>query len=150
MKKCAALVFGLLFALALAGCASELKLGGKNEYETDISPDVGMTIADGTLTATGATVELRNDTDGDLASGNGYDLLIQAEREDGWYDIETGEWTNTAEARLFAPGTSTIELSWADSYGALPPGRYRILKGFWPETEGSPVLILSAEFEVKK
>ena len=149
MKKNVLCLCAALLALVLTGCGAALELGAENTLETDADPNAAMIALTDTLTPTGVTVRVDNDTGEDLASGNRYDLALQAEQDGRWYAIETGEWSNTAEAQIFAPGETEVELSWADSYGALPKGRYRVVKGFWPVAAGETPLYLAAEFTLE-
>ncbi len=137
--------------MAFAACSVSLKLG--DPFASPVNTVEGLTLqaeAD-TVTATSLTLTLTNETDQTFASGNDYDFTLQAKEKGNWYAIREGDFNNTADARIFMPGSHTIEISWANRYGTLPAGEYRIVKNFFPEvsdeglTEG---YLLAAEFEI--
>jgi len=140
-----------VLALALAcltACGRSLSLGEKVGYDTNTFPGASMAVEADTVTATGAALTITNETGGEILSGNRHDFVVQAEKDGDWYDIETGEWANTAEAWVLPEGVTDMEASWADRYGALPKGHYRIVKGFWTEGAVERSFRLSAEFDV--
>ena len=57
---------------------------------------------------------------------------------------------STAEAMIIPEGESgELETNWAASYGTLPKGRYRLVKGFFEEDPNAAGFTLAAEFEIK-
>ena len=99
-----------------------------NDYE-----GVTMSIVDGTLSSTGATVCVLNTLDKWVDSGNEHDFGLQIEKNGKWYWLESGEeFANTAEAYMFLTDEPReLKMSWGNRYGKLELGRYRIVKRFF-------------------
>ena len=87
-----------------------------------------------------------NTTDEEIDSGNAYDFGVQVERNGAWYWLEEeGERANTAEALIYLKDTPReLEFNWADRYGSLPKGHYRVVKGFFESAYSN--FRLAAEF----
>lgn len=63
------------------------------------------------------------------------------------YRIDNAAWTTVAYPVM--PGEQrTFSMDWAWLYGALPEGKYRITKYYFPESDPQTKLTLSAEFLV--
>ena len=104
-------------------------------------------------TASSLTVELKNDTDSVWQSGNMRDYTLECERDGVWYTVEAkGDFANTMELMLFAPGqTLTHTFDFAERYGALPGGKYRVVKSWWANasaTREAGEFYLTCEFTV--
>ena len=100
------------------------------------------------------TVELKNGTDSVWQSGNMRDYTLEYERDGVWYTVEAkGDFANTMELMLFGPGqilTHTFEFS--ERYGALPSGKYRVVKSWWANasaTREAGEFYLTCEFSVE-
>lgn len=143
----------LLCVLLLTGCGGEAKTGEKFEGEVNTYEGVTMTAAEGTAYPGTVTVEILNTTDREIDSGNAYDFSLQKEVNGEWYWLETrkDEYDNTAEALIYPKGeTVEQELMWADLYGSLPEGHYRVVKWFFEYREpgGHIDFLLAAEFDI--
>lgn len=89
---------------------------------------VSMSIKDGTLTGTGATFILTNDSDIDVIYGNPYSIQI---KEDGkWQEIDVDLSFTLPAYTLKAKTSEEITINWEYSYGKLKNGEYRIIKAF--------------------
>lgn len=132
MKK---IILLCLVILELVGCG-KIRDDAQVEDKTDIKvfqKDVVMSVKEGTLTNTGATVILKNDSDKDLQYCNRY--KIEVRKDDEWRDVE-GEAIFTLPAfGLMAKESVEIKLYWEHSYGKLPKGTYRIIKSIDYEYE---------------
>lgn len=154
MKKITAAVLCIISALSLFGCGkNSLKPGEESTVTEGTGFDVSMTIVEGTVTPSKATVLVTNNTDIEIDSGNEYDFSIEVLDKGKWKAIETDERDNTAEALIFT-GESELVLDWKNIYGALPKGHYRIVKSFFPWTENGIYGIddqfyLTAEFSIE-
>ena len=100
------------------------------------------------------TVKIENLTDSTWQSGNMRDYSLEAERDGEWYSVtQIGEFANTMELMLFAPGNElTHTFKFKDRYGKLPAGKYRVVKSFWAnatETVEAGEFHLVCEFTVE-
>ena len=136
MKKTilAILMCGSL-VLGMTGCGSfknELEVGNKSDVQIS-QHDVSMSIKDGTLTNTSATLVLTNNSDKDFQYGNPYEIEIKKDGE--WHKINAELNFTLPLYNLKAGETEEIELNWENGYGKLPSGTYRIVKDIDHETE---------------
>lgn len=130
--------FGATFG-ELAGNKT-LREGAKMEYISNTSDTL--------------TVKIENLTDSTWQSGNMRDYSLEAERDGEWYSVtQIGEFANTMELMLFAPGNElTHTFKFKDRYGKLPAGKYRVVKSFWAnatETFEAGEFHLVCEFTVE-
>lgn len=97
----------------------------KKEYPI---ADVSMSIKDDTLTGTGATFILTNDSAIDVIYGNPYSIQI---KEDGKWQAIDVDLSFTLPAYILKAKTSEeITINWEYGYGKLENGEYRIIKDF--------------------
>ena len=150
MKKAilAALVCGFIL-LGLTGCSinkNEFEIGKESDVEI-ASKGVSLSIKEDTLTNTGATLVLKNDTDVDVQYGNPYEIEI---KEDGEWKKINVELSFTLPAFLLnANESAEIELNWANGYGKLASGVYRIIKSINVKEGGEyKSFYVSAEFTI--
>jgi c-di-AMP phosphodiesterase-like protein len=97
----------------------------KKEYPID---GVSMSIKEGTLTNTGVTLILKNDSNIDVSYGNPY--IIKIKKEDKWQNIENDLHFNLPAFSLKSKTSKEISLNWEIGYGKLEKGEYRIIKNF--------------------
>lgn len=150
LKKFTNLIPVMIFSIFLMCCGKTLEIGAVAEPAVHTYSGVTMEIVDDTVTATGMTIEILNQTDVEINSGNKHDFAIQVKKNGTWYEIQTGERNNTSEAIVFLKDNPVqMEISWSHTYGILPKGNYRIVKGFFPWTEekgSGATFMLAAEF----
>ncbi len=148
------MVICITLALSVSGCGKTgLKIGEASSVVEGTEFDVSMEIVDGAVTPIKATLRVTNNTDLEIESGNAADFTIEVLQDDEWKTIEIGERNNTAEAIGFV-GESELEISWINTYGKLPGGKYRIVKCFFPLTEDGSYgvddrFFLTAEFNIE-
>lgn len=142
------MVVGII-VLGLTGCEkNKLDIGKKSDIEITKN-DVTLSIKDGTLTKTGATLILKNNSNVDVEYGNPYEIEI---KQDGfWYKINVQLYFNSPAYGLKPNESEQIELNWKNSYGKLPSGEYRIIKSIDVEKEDGTFdsFYISAEFTIK-
>lgn len=121
--------------LGMTGCGNsknEFDVGEKSDIKIS-QTDVALTIKDGTLTNTGATLILKNNSSKYYHYGNPY--VIEIKKDGEWHHIDV-ELSFTLLAFGLKPGESKeIELNWEHGYGKLSSGTYRIIKGIDYEYE---------------
>ena len=153
MKKLINLIAMMSLVTVLAGCGNALEIGAVAEQAVNTYRGVNMKIIDGSVTSTGMTIEILNQTETEINSGNKNDFSIQVKKDGKWYEIQTKERNNTSEAIVFLKDNPVqMEISWRSIYGILPKGEYRIVKGFfsWTEEKGSgATFVLGAEFSIE-
>lgn len=148
MKKrriLAAFLAGLL--LAFTGCGGP-KQGKAAEHQPNTRPGAELVLLE--YSPGGAVYKIVNDTGKEIYTGNKDVISLEMEQEGVWYEIDVGERSFTAEAMIVPEGESgELETNWAGSYGTLPKGRYRLVKGFFEEDPNAAGFVLAAEFEIE-
>lgn len=144
------LVCGFM-VLGLTGCGTnknEFDIGKESNIEI-VEKAVSLTVKENTLTETGATLILKNDSDVDVEYGNPYEMEI---KKDGkWHKINV-ELNFTLPAYVLkAKETKEWEFSWEEGYGKLASGDYRIIKSIDVEQEDGTfdTFYVSAEFTIE-
>lgn len=162
MKKKILIITALMLILAsFSGCEAvrnifekknEATLGDKSNGEKISFENAEMKYI--SSTSDSLTVEIENNTASTWQSGNMKDYSLEAERDGEWYSVtQTGEFANTMELMIFAPGDKmTHTFNFADRYGMLAPGKYRVVKSYWAnatETTKAGEFHLVCEFTVE-
>lgn len=96
-----------------------------------------------------ATLELKSTCDETVYFEEAYRIQVQSGKE--WYEVapEHEPWFTALGYMLTTNYPSqTLELNWADSYGELPAGNYRIVKQISKESESASCYV-SAAFEIE-
>lgn len=108
-------------------------IGNKSDIKISKTNDVVMSIKDGTLTNTGATLILSNNSDKDFSYGNPYEIEVKKNNE--WHKINVELDFTLPAFILLSKETKEIEIDWKYGYGKLAKGTYRIIKGIDYEYE---------------
>lgn len=120
MKKIIVLVVISLFILT--GCSSNLE---KSNIKVE-NNDIEFSIKEGTLTRSGVTLILKNNSDKTLHFGEPYEVEVY---KDGfWRKIEVEMYFNMPLYGLEAGKEKEIIFNWEHGYGRLNKGKYRIIK----------------------
>lgn len=144
------LVCGFMM-LGLIGCGTnknEFDVGKKSNIEI-VEKGVSLSIKENTLTKTGATLILKNDSDVDVQYGNPYEMEIKKDGE--WHKINVELNFTLPAFSLKSKETKEIELNWKNGYGELASGDYRIIKSIDIEKEDGTfeTFYISAEFTIE-
>ncbi len=138
-----------VMVLGITGCGNsknQFDVGGKSDIKISQN-DVTLTIKEGTLTNTGATLILKNDSDKLLRYDEIYEIEI---KQDGYWKKIDVELNFDLPLWEVEPSKSKeIELKWQDGYGKLVTGKYRIIKEVYFENESEEKFYISAEFTIK-
>jgi hypothetical protein len=151
MKKTIFIIIVLgIMVLGLTGCGKNkmFDIGEKSNIEI-AKNDVTLSIKEGTLTKTGATLILKNDSNVDVQYGNPYEIEI---KQDGsWHKINVQLDFTLPSYGLKSGESKQIELDWENGYGKLSTGEYRIIKDIDVEQEDETFesFYVSAEFTIK-
>lgn len=151
MKKTffAILICGLM-VLETTGCKNtknKFDIGEKSSIEI-FQNDVSLSIKDGTLKNTGATLILTNNSDKNFQYGNPYEIEIKKDGE--WHKINVKLNFTLPAFSLASKETKEIELNWEGGYGKLSSGTYRIIKDIdYEKEEGSfEIFNIAVEFDI--
>ena len=137
--------------LGITGCGinkNEFEVGKESNIEI-VEKGVSLSIKENTLTNTGATLVLKNDSEVDVQYGNPYEIEI---KKDGvWHKINVELNFTLPAFSLKAKEAKEIELNWKHGYGKLASGDYRIIKGIDIEKEDGTfdTFYVSAEFTIE-
>ena len=158
MKKASVFCLALCL-LVLTACGSAPKVSEEaSDLEVNTHEGVTMTVVDGSAYPGQVKVTILNTTDTEIDSGNSADFFLQVEQDGQWYNLipKQKEFDNTAEAYIYDEETPReMTIQWADRYGSLAPGHYRVVKWFFEfhkdETERDKRVVdfaLAAEFDI--
>lgn len=110
--------------------------------------DVWMEVLPGTVTPTGLTYQIHNETPSELMYGNPYGLQVE---DDGvWHGVDTSVRVAFTTVGYILPRNASASktIDWSYSRGELPPGHYRVTTKVHLEP-GREDITLSAEFEIE-
>lgn len=88
--------------------------------------DISLTIKEGTLTNTQATLILENNSTEDLGYSDSYEIEIK--RDNDWYKINVDIGFNEPLYIVEPNQSQELDINWENGYGSLTPGEYRIIK----------------------
>ncbi len=137
--------------LGLTGCGTdknEFDIGKESNIEI-VEKGVTLSIKDNTLSKTGATLVLKNNSDVDVQYGNPYEIEIKKDGE--WHKINVELNFTMPAFELKLKESKEIELNWENGYGKLASGDYRIIKSIDIEKEDGTfeTFYVSAEFTIE-
>lgn len=137
--------------LSVTGCENNKnKFDVGNESDVEITQkEVSLFIKQNTLTKTGATLIIKNNSDIDIQYGEPYEMEI---KKDGkWHKINVELDFNLPVYILKSKTAGEIELDWENEYGKLAAGDYRIIKSYDVEKEDGSFesFYVSSEFIIK-
>lgn len=125
------LLIGIL-VLEITGC---VKVKEVSNTKISSDGDITLSIKEDTLTNTGVTLLLTNNTDKTYSYGNPF--WIEKEQDGKWYKLKAKEGIAfTLPAYGIKSGeVKKWDLDWEDMYGKLTSGTYRIIKSVDIEKE---------------
>lgn len=149
MKKKTARIIG---AFGVAAAVTLILLASYEEKKNAVVNNckgVTMTITEGSISSEGLTLDIKNDTDKEITVEEDY--IIEKSTRGQWYKLPSQSLTHDWEEEplVIPPKTEVKEacsVSWLESYGELPAGRYRLLKKC--ETEDEKEYILAVTFSL--
>ena len=150
-KKIFTILLCGIMVLGITGCRSlknKFEVGNKSDVKIS-QGDVSMSIKDGTLKNTGATLILTNNSDKEFQYGNPYKMEIKQNGE--WYKISVEINFTLPAFSLKSKESKEIELNWENVYGKLTSGTYRIIKEInYEKEEGNfETFNVAVEFTIK-
>jgi hypothetical protein len=127
MKKIVVNVILSIFLLSITGCqnTNDFTIGEKSDIEI-INSDVSLSIKDESITSTGLTFILENNSSNDITYDETYELEIK--EDNSWYKINVQLDFNSPEYILKSGNFKEIEINWKSGYGKLSKGEYRFVK----------------------
>lgn len=147
-KILVAILFGF-FLLGITGCTStnNFDIGGASDIEINDNNGVTLSIKDGTLKNTCATLILENNTNKLLHYDEYY--KIEVKKDNIWHTINVDLYFNDPLWEVKQNSNEEIDLNWKDGYGKLASGEYRIIKKVYFENEKEQEFYVSVEFVIK-
>lgn len=139
-----------VMVLGLTGCKTnknEFDIGSVSDIEINNNNDVTLSVKDGTLKNTSATLILENNTNKLLRYDEVYEIEIK--KDNDWHEINVEIYFNEPLWGVEKNSKKEIELNWEHGYGKLAPGEYRIIKEVYFENEQEQEFYVSAEFTIK-
>lgn len=105
--------------------------------------DIILSIKEGTLTKTGATIIITDKSNKDYTYGK--DFILEKKIKNTWYKLAAQEtWWDLVGYKIDENNTLELEQKWEEIYGKLKKGTYRILKSIGTTDE-----YIYVEFEIK-
>lgn len=148
-KKLITILLCVVMILGMIGCEklkNEFEVGSKSNIQIS-QKDVLLSIKDGTLTNTSATLVLKNDSNKVLRYDEVYEIEIKQKNE--WHKINAEQFFNAPLWELDQKQSKNLELKWKHGYGKLIRGEYRIIKEVYFEQESEQKFYVSAEFTIE-
>lgn len=109
---------------------------------------MSLSIKENTLTTSGATLILKNNSNTNIQYSNPYEIEIKHNKK--WYKLD-GEMYFTLPLFFLEPNkTVELEVNWEDGYKKLKKGTYRIIKEINIEKENNTFdsFYVAAEFTI--
>lgn len=136
--------------LCLTACTkNEFNVGVKSDTQIT-KRDILLEIKENTLTDTGLTLIMKNNSINDVLYGEDYKLEI---KENGtWYNIDVEINFISIGYAIKSKETKELVINWENSYGKLASGDYRIIKSvsYNGNAEYKNDFYISAEFKIDK
>ena len=129
MKRISTILLCGILLLGIIGCGktkNEFKIGEESKTEITSNSDVTLTIKEDSLTNTGVTLLLKNNSEKNYSYGNPYEIEIKQGGK--WHKINVELYFTMPSFNLNAGETKEIKLDWENGYGKLGTGTYRIIK----------------------
>ena len=126
MKK--KILIGLLcsFVLLITACNNnKLDVDEVSNIVTS-NEKVSLTIKEGSLSSTKATLILENNSTEDLGYSDSYE--IEVKRDNDWYKINVDIGFNEPLYIIEPNQSQELDINWENGYGSLTRGEYRIIK----------------------
>lgn len=116
-----------IFGLTILLCSGIFLLTGCDKNDNNVIKDVSMIIKDGTLTKTGATVIITDNTDKKYRYGE--DIKIDKKNNGKWEELPCKTcFFNTVAYYVDENGKLEFDCNWESMYGKLGSGTYRLVK----------------------
>lgn len=148
MKKLLVVLLGSILLLGVTGCGkNNFDIGEESDVEV-VDKYVSFEIDDETLTETSTTVVFRNNSEYTVSYGTPYELEMK--KNGKWHKINVSLFFNLPLMSLNSGESTNLEFNWAESYGELAKGEYRIIKKITVEIPNQPEsFYVSSEFTIK-
>lgn len=150
-RKLSVILLCGIMVLAITGCRAnknEFEIGKESDIEV-IKNDVSLSVKEGTLTNTGATFILKNNSD--KVSRYGYPFTIEIKKNGKWHKINVKLNFILPVFELNSNESKEFKINWENSYGKFAKGDYRLIKSVDYEYEEGKYesFYVAAEFTIK-
>ena len=149
MKKLLVVLLGSILLLGVTGCSNKNVFSIGEESDVLIEDKyVSFEMDKDTLTESSATVVFRNNSEYTVSYGTPYELEIK--KNGKWHKINVELFFNLPLMTLNSGESTNLEFNWAESYGKLAKGEYRIIKKITVEIPNQPdSFYVASEFTIK-
>lgn len=140
------IVILFIMCMLLTGCNFESKIS--SEYKGDTATTSSISIKDGTLTPTSATIIISDTNYNDKYS---MEFWIYKKDADKWNLIDPIQKKIEWETRLyFVDDNGNLELNqnWQDIYGELDKGKYKLVK-YVTDSKNNNSCTISVDFNIE-
>lgn len=135
MKKIFLLLITVTGIIMLAGCGEKTVLGEEFTEEVNTLEGLSIRIDEASVTSTGLSYEIDNQSEENLSYGQDYS--VQKQKDGKWYVLEGNPIAITMELLWLSAGESAShEVNWEDGFGKLAKGHYRLIKNMGTEEAG--------------
>ena len=150
MKK--KILIGILcsFVLLITACNNnKLDVDEVSNIVTS-NEKVSLTIKEGSLSSTKATLILENNSTEDLGYSDSYEIEIK--KDNDWYKINVDIGFNEPLYIIEPNQSQELDINWENGYGSLTPGEYRIIKDvmLMDNDDTYEDFYIAAEFTIEK
>lgn len=120
--------------------------------EVNTNDPVYIVPVEGTITSRGMVIDIVNNSDDTVYFGDYF--AIEKRKGDSWKKLNyitsgSPDW-NDVTYIIEPGGTVSFSYYWADMYGELEEGDYRIVKLYFDDTEASEIMYLYGGFRIKQ
>ncbi len=140
----------IIVILGCIGCSlikNKFEIGKKSDVEISQN-DVLLSLKEGSLSNTGVTVIIKNNSDKFLYFDEEYEIEIK--QDDDWYKINAVLDFTEPLWELAPSESKELKVFWKNGYGKLASGQYRIIKKVFLKGEDQTIKFnVSIEFNIK-
>lgn len=135
MKKICLFLITVTGIIMLAGCGEKAALGEEFTEEVNTLEGLSLLIDEASVTSTGLSYEIDNQSDEDFSYGQDYS--VQKQKDGKWYVLEGNPIAITMELLWLPAGERAVhEVNWEGSFGKLAKGHYRLVKNLGTDEAG--------------
>lgn len=146
-KRVLAMAFAVVMVLALSACGGD---GMKYEapFKAEVNTRDDFTLDYVYMSSDSANLKITNASGETVYSGPESDVSIQRLVKNEYRPIKVEKPEVAKDAIMYQPESTTFQVAnWADTYGTLPAGEYRLVKTF---NNGENDFYCAFEFEIKE
>lgn len=145
-KRTLFILLSIVITLTITGC-NNFAIGNISDIAIKNQDKVSLSLKDKTLKNTGVTLVLKNNNNKLLYYDEKYELEIK--QSNNWYKINIEAYFNEPLWQIKPNTEQEIKLNWANVYGKLAKGTYRLIKKVYFANEQDQSFYIAVEFTLK-